>query len=87
MSLKPGSVLPSQMDPRQWAEWNRRQDVFFTVEIATNIADKTAAVNTANKFLGKSIYDTTNHRLMIARGSDSTDPWDIVDGSASVTPA
>ena len=85
--LKPGSVLPAQMDPRQWAEWCRKQDVFFTQDLAANIADKTAGINTANKYLGKAVFDLTNHRLLIARGSLSTDIWDVVDGSATVTPA
>jgi hypothetical protein len=75
------------MDPRQWSEWCRRQDVFFSSDSAASIADKNSSINQANKFLGKPIVDTTNHRLMIARGSNSTDPWDVVDGSASVTPA
>lgn len=54
---------------------------------ATNIADKTHAVNTAQKAQGKAVYDTTNHRIMVADGSTDVSLWYVADGSASVTPA
>jgi len=56
-------------------------------DTATNIASKTASINTVGKFAGKQVWDSTNNRLMRASGSLATDPWWIVDGSASVTPA
>ncbi len=86
MSLKPGSVLPKDMDPRTWAAWCR-QDSTFPSDTAANIADKEAAINSDNKYAGKTVYDTNNHRLMISRGSTNTAVWDVVDGSASVTPS
>lgn len=54
---------------------------------ATNIASAAATVNTTNKRAGKVVYDTTNHRLMVARGANATDVWDVSDASASVTPS
>jgi hypothetical protein len=54
---------------------------------ATNIADKTASVNTTNKYEGLFIWDSTNHRLMRSEGSSDVSVWWVVDGSASVTPS
>ena len=54
---------------------------------ATQIADKTSAANTINKYDGLYIWDTTNHRLMRANGASATDVWWVIDGSTSVTPA
>lgn len=56
-------------------------------DTATNIADKDAPINTSEKRAGKLVRDTTNNRLMMARGSGATDNWDVVDASASVTPS
>jgi hypothetical protein len=33
------------------------------------------------------VWDTTNRRMMRARGATDVSPWDCVDGSVSVTPA
>jgi hypothetical protein len=54
---------------------------------AANIANKAASVNTTDKYEGLMVWDTTNRRLMRARGSTDVSPWDCVDGSVSVTPA
>jgi len=54
---------------------------------ASNISSKDHAVNTTDKQIGKVVYDSTNHRLMVASGSLYTSPWYLVDGSLSVTPA
>lgn len=54
---------------------------------AANIADKASAVNTAGKYEGLMVWDTTNRRLMRARAALDVSPWDCVDGSVSVTPA
>lgn len=56
-------------------------------DTATNIADVGAVINTDDKYAGKRVQDTSNNRLMVARGSAAADPWDIADGSASVTPS
>lgn len=54
---------------------------------ATQIASVTDEVNTKGKTIGRAILDVTNHRVMVARGTAPADPWDVADGSASVTPA
>lgn len=56
-------------------------------DTASQIAAASSGINTSAKFAGKLVKDTTNNRLVIARGSAATDPWDVVDGSASVTPS
>lgn len=54
---------------------------------AVNIADKASAVNVSGKYEGLMVWDTTNRRLMRARGASDVSPWDCVDGSVTVTPA
>ena len=54
---------------------------------AADIANKTASVNTANKYEGLFVWDSTNHRLMRSEGSADVSVWWVVDGSASVTPS
>ena len=54
---------------------------------ATQIADKSYAVNTTNKYDGLYIWDTTNNRMMRSSGSTDVSSWWVVDGSTSVTPA
>ena len=54
---------------------------------AAQIADKTSAANTVNKYDGLFVWDTTNNRLMRSSGASDTSTWWVVDGSASVTPS
>lgn len=54
---------------------------------AARIAASSDVINTTGKVEGKFVLDTTNNRLMVARGGEATDKWDIADGSASVTPS
>jgi len=54
---------------------------------AASIAAIGNAINTANKVLGKVVYDTTNNRIMIASGALAASNWYVADGSASVTPS
>lgn len=58
-----------------------------TTAIAADIAAVANAINTTGKFIGKTVYDTTNNRLMIASGTAAASPWYVADGSASVTPS
>lgn len=58
-----------------------------SVASAANIANKTSPVNTANKYEGLFIWDSTNHRLMRSEGAADVSVWWVVDGSTSVTPA
>ena len=59
----------------------------FPTYTATQIADKTHAVNTTDKVAGKAVWDTTNHRLMIAGGTADVSNWYVADASVTVTPA
>lgn len=54
---------------------------------AANLASATATINTHEKVAGKLVRETTNNRVYMARGANATDPWDLADGSASVTPS
>lgn len=54
---------------------------------AASIADKTNAINTTNKRVGKMVHDSTNNRIMIAAGTTDVSAWWVADGSASVVPA
>lgn len=53
----------------------------------TAIADVDNLINTRGKAAGKIVYDSVNHRLMVADGAAAIDPWYVADGSASVTPS
>ena len=52
----------------------------------TDIANDTASINANDKYAGKLVYDSTNKRVLRATGAVATDDWEIVDGSAQVTP-
>lgn len=54
---------------------------------AASIAAVGNAINTANKRLGKMVFDTTNNRLMIASGSTASSAWYSADGATTVTPS
>lgn len=59
----------------------------FPAYTATEIADATSDANTVGKTEGKTVYDSTNTRLMVAVGDQATDNWAVADGSATVTPS
>ncbi len=59
----------------------------IALDTAANLGSAAATINTANKFAGRLVLDTTNHKIYSARGANATDPWDLADGSASVTPS
>jgi hypothetical protein len=54
---------------------------------STAIAAATNAINTTGKTAGRTVYDTTNNRMMISSGSAATSPWYVADGSVSVIQA
>ena len=61
--------------------------VLYTPEdSASNIASLTADINDTGKYTGLMVWDTTNKRLLRASGGTAGAAWDVVDGSASVTP-
>ena len=53
---------------------------------AANIASAISTINTVGKYAGLIIRDTTNNRMLRANGSNATDIWYVVSGTASVTP-
>jgi len=55
------------------------------VVAAANIASVSSAINTSGKEEGKMVRDSTNNRIMVARAALPASPWDVADGSASVT--
>lgn len=59
----------------------------FPVATAADIAAVGATINTAGKFIGRLVWDSTNNRMLRASGTAAADPWYVVDGSATVTPA
>ncbi|WP_447759781.1 glycosyl hydrolase family 28-related protein [Sphingopyxis panaciterrae] len=69
------------------ADWTPIGNDGRASETAVNIASAAAAINTAGKYIGKLVFDTTNNRLMRARAATAVGSWDVVDGSASVIPA
>jgi hypothetical protein len=54
---------------------------------ATQIANKTAAINTTDKYTGLMVWDTTNNRMLRAAGGTDVSAWYVIDGSATVTPS
>ena len=79
-------LLPSGLVSPAWYQFLTSVDLFAPVT-AARIADSSDAINATGKEQGKTALDTTNNRLMVARGGGATDVWDVVDGSASVTPS
>lgn len=55
-------------------------------DTAANIADQSASINTTDKIKGKLVWDTTNKRMLRASGANKIDDWEVIDGSAQVTP-
>lgn len=53
----------------------------FLTFTATEIADKDHVVNTKNKFVGRSIYDSTNDLPYWSTGTSPTDPWKTWSGT------
>jgi hypothetical protein len=70
-----------------WTQLRYSASSIQQADTAANIASAAATINTADKYIGKLVWDTTNNRLMRANGPGTTDVWWVVDGSASVTPA
>jgi parallel beta-helix repeat protein len=66
-----------------WVQVSANMDYRTGVEIA----DKTNSINTADKYVGKTLWDTTNSRVMVAAGPTDVSRWYVCDGSAFVTPA
>ena len=53
---------------------------------ATDLADKTNAINTANKAQGTVVYATDTNLICVANGAADVDTWSPSDGGAAITP-
>jgi hypothetical protein len=54
---------------------------------AAQIASITSIANTRSKYEGKTVYDTTGDRLMVATGGTAVSDWKTASGGGTVTPA
>jgi parallel beta-helix repeat protein len=73
-----------------WQETGRQSSIseaYSNTAPAADIAAVGNAINTRGKYAGRSVYDTTNNRLMVASGSNANSAWYRADGGASVTPS
>lgn len=70
-----------------WVQLRYSASNVMQEDSAANIASAAAAINTADKYIGKLVWDNTNNRLMRASNSTATGAWWVVDGSVSITPA
>ncbi len=70
-----------------WVQLRYSASNVMQEDSAANIASAAATINTADKYIGKLVWDNTNNRLMRASNSTTTAAWWVVDGSTSVTPA
>ena len=57
------------------------------VATATQLGDKNNVINTLNKAQGKLVFNTTDNKVYVSRGSLNTNIWNVVDNSSSITPA
>lgn len=52
------------------------------------LGGKTNAVNTTNKVVGTTVYNTTTKTFYVAQGTVNTSTWvDAADGTTTITPA
>lgn len=81
-----GNIAVDTVGPGDWRLITWR-DTSIPVATAAAIADAANAENTTYKYAGKLIWDSTNKRMLRAAGGAAVDDWEVVDGSAQVTPA
>mgnify|MGYP003347776874 CR=1 FL=1 len=59
-----------------------------TTTTSTALGAIANAVNTANKVLGTTLYNTTTKTFYVAQGSAANSTWvDSADGTTTITPA
>lgn len=59
-----------------------------TSEVSTTyLSQKSDAINTQNKYLGRDVYNPTIGKFMKATGSSATSTWVSYDGATTITPA
>ena len=55
---------------------------------SANLGNKNNAVNTSNKVVGTTVYNTTTKTFYVAQGTTATATWiDSSDGTTTITPA
>lgn len=58
------------------------------VATSANLGSATNAVNTANKVVGTTVYNTTTKTFYVAQGTTATSTWiDSSDGTTTITPS
>lgn len=56
-------------------------------ETATNIGSAAHAINATGKYVGKTVFDSTNGELLRASGTGATDAWTNCSGGSDITPS
>ncbi len=61
----------------------------FVLPLTTTVqlTSKDSTINLLNKAHGKIVFNTTDNKVYVARGSLNTNIWNVVDNSSSITPA
>lgn len=74
--------------PGTWQSFGIIADANLRTQSTTtvNLNSTSNAINTANKYLGREVYNTTISKFMKATGSLATDNWVSLDGSTIITP-
>lgn len=74
-------------DGVNWHEISRQiGDTLNPPFVGFTFADPTNEINTRNKYQGKPVRRQSDNQLLVAAGSEPTDPWLSVSGTAVVTP-
>lgn len=60
---------------------------YMTTSTTANIESAAHAINTANKVLGTTIFNTTTNRIVVASGAVATDTWCYASGVTAHTPS
>jgi hypothetical protein len=62
-------------------------NILVPVTTSALLGDAAGAINTANKSIGKLVFNTTDDTLYVATGVAAVDDWAPSDGGAAITPA
>jgi hypothetical protein len=65
--------------------WSEITDLVLSAT-AAQLADKTHAINTTDKRPGKRVWESTNNREVMTRGTTDVSPWYSVGGGVTITP-
>jgi hypothetical protein len=62
-------------------------NILVPVTTSALLGDAAGAINTANKSIGKLVFNTTDDTLYVATGVAAVDDWAPSDGGVAITPA